>query len=345
MTVALPARPGRALDAVVERLVDRFGPRALRDEPLGPRCTYRVGGTARLLVVVENRDELDLLAEILAEEPVDVLCVGRGSNLLVSERGFDGVAVVLGEGLAEITVADSPATPADPEVPADPRRLVCAGGATVLPVLARRTVAAGLRGFEWAVGVPGSVGGAVAMNAGGHGSDMASSLVRVEVVDLHVAGSRRWWTIEELQLRYRGSALGPSQVVVQAELALVPGDRDAAEALLAEIVAWRRTNQPGGQNAGSVFTNPPGDSAGRIIDAAGAKGLRVGTAEVSPKHANFIQADAGGRAEDVYALMGEVRRRVLAAGGPLLVPETRMIGFTDPLPPSEAAAGPAEGPA
>ncbi len=334
MTVALPARPGRALEAVVERLADHFGPRVLRDEPLGPRCTYRVGGAARVLVVVERAEELDVVATILAEDPVAVLCIGRGSNLLVSERGFDGVAVVLGEGLAQITVADGPD---DASTPEDGRRRVVAGGATALPVLARRTVAAGLRGFEWAVGVPGSVGGAVAMNAGGHGSDMASSLVRVEVVDLHVAGSRRWWSVEELRLRYRGSALGSSHVVVRAELALEPGDRDAAESLLAEIVAWRRSNQPGGQNAGSVFTNPPGESAGRIIDAAGAKGLRHGSAEVSPKHANFIQADAGGRAEDVYALMGEVRVRVLAAGGPLLVPETRMIGFAEPLPPVGAA--------
>ncbi len=333
MTVALPARPGRALDAVVERLVDQFGPRALRNEPLGQRCTYRVGGAARVLVVVERADDLDALASILAEDPVDVLCIGRGSNLLVSERGFEGVAVVLGEGLAEITVMDSLDSP--------PGRVI-AGGATALPVLARRTVAAGLRGFEWAVGVPGSMGGAVAMNAGGHGADMASSLVRAEVVDLHVAGSRRWWTVEELRFRYRGSALRPSHLVVQAELALSPGDGEAAESLLAEIVAWRRANQPGGQNAGSVFTNPPGDSAGRIIDAAGAKGMRHGTAEVSPKHANFIQAGAGGRAEDVYALMGEVRVRVLAAGGPLLVPETRMIGFAEPLPPVDAAAIPPE---
>lgn len=203
----------------------------------------------------------------------------------------------------------------------------------MLPVLARRTVAAGLRGFEWAVGVPGSVGGAVAMNAGGHGSDLASSLLRAEVVDLHVAGSRRWWSAAELGLRYRGSALGASQVVLRAELALTPGDRDEAEALLAEVAAWRRVNQPGGQNAGSVFTNPPGDSAGRLIDAAGAKGLRHGSAKISRKHGNFIQADAGGLATDVYALMGEVRLRVLAAGGPLLMPETRLIGFDEPLPP------------
>ena len=125
-----------------------------------------------------------------------------------------------------------------------------------------------------------------------------------------------------------------SRVVVEATLGLAAGDREAGERTLSEIVGWRRANQPGGQNAGSVFTNPPGDSAGRLIDAAGCKGLRVGTAAVSTKHANFFQADAGGSADDVVALMAEVRRRVLDRAGVDLHPETRMVGFDDsrPLP-------------
>jgi UDP-N-acetylmuramate dehydrogenase len=214
---------------------------------------------------------------------------------------------------------------------------VRAGGAAALPVVARHTVRAGLAGFEWAVGVPGSVGGGVRMNAGGHGSDMAASVVEATVVDL-AAGTTADLPAAALAFGYRRSSVTPSQVVTGATLRLQPGERAAGERLLSEIVAWRRANQPGGQNAGSVFTNPPGDSAGRLIDAAGCKGLRLGSAEVSTKHANFFQADPGGSADDVRTLMDRVRARVRAETGVDLVPETRMIGFDD-LPPQVEVDG------
>jgi UDP-N-acetylmuramate dehydrogenase len=155
---------------------------------------------------------------------------------------------------------------------------------------------------------------------------MAASLVRVRVVDLR-GDNDDVVPASALDLRYRGSSVGPASVVVWAELGLEPGDQAAGEALLGEIVQWRRANQPGGQNAGSVFTNPPGDSAGRLVDVAGCKGLRVGSAEVSTKHANFIQADEGGSADDVRALMDLVRARVRAETGADLVPETCLVGF------------------
>ncbi|MCU1455111.1 MAG: UDP-N-acetylenolpyruvoylglucosamine reductase [Acidimicrobiales bacterium] len=177
--------------------------------------------------------------------------------------------------------------------------------------------------------IRGSIGGAVRMNAGGHGSDMAASLVRVRVVDL-AGGEDGAVAAPALDLGYRRSSLASTQVVVHADLQLAPGDRATAEAEVAEIVRWRRANQPGGQNAGSVFTNPPGDSAGRLVDAAGCKGLRHGSAQVSTKHANFIQADEGGSADDVWAVMREVRRRVADATGVQLRVETRMVGFADP---------------
>jgi UDP-N-acetylmuramate dehydrogenase len=207
---------------------------------------------------------------------------------------------------------------------------VRAGGATPLPVLARRTVAAGLTGLEWAVGVPGSVGGAVRMNAGGHGSDVAATLQRVRVLDL-ATGEDGVVPVADLDLGYRRSAVTPDHVVLWAEFTLEPGDAEAGATELAEIVRWRRENQPGGQNAGSVFTNPPGDSAGRLVEVAGCKGLRLGGAHVSDKHANFIQADAGGSADDVAALIAVVEARVEAATGVRLRPELRMIGF-DPRP-------------
>ncbi len=131
----------------------------------------------------------------------------------------------------------------------------------------------------------------------------------------------------DLALGYRRSTVGPGQIVVGAEFELDVGDRDTAEADIAAIVRWRRENQPGGANAGSVFTNPPGDSAGRLIDAAGCKGLRRGSAFVSPKHANFFQVDDQGRAADVVALMDEVRTAVQQSSGVLLETEVQLVGF------------------
>jgi UDP-N-acetylmuramate dehydrogenase len=297
-----------------------LGDRARRDVPLGPLTTYRVGGPAALLVEVEGDDDLRAVAEAVGASGVEVLVVGKGSNLLVADAGFPGLAVVLGEAYARIEIEGT---------------TVRAGGAVPLPVLARRTVAAGLTGLEWAVGVPGSVGGAVRMNAGGHGSDVAASLRRVRVCDL-VTGDDGEVTAADLDLGYRTSAVTASRLVVWAEFALAPGAVAAGEATLAEVVRWRREHQPGGQNAGSVFTNPAGDSAGRLVDAAGCRGLRRGTAQVSEKHANFIQADPGGSADDVAALIDEVRRRVRAAHGVDLHPEVRLVGF-NPRPEVEGS--------
>jgi UDP-N-acetylmuramate dehydrogenase len=298
--------------AAVERAAALLGDRAERNVPLGPFTTYKVGGPAALLVRAGGPDDLAAVGAAVAATGVDVLVVGKGSNLLVADAGFAGVAVVLGEAFAAVEI--------------DGTR-VRAGGAAALPVVARHTVRAGLTGFEWAVGVPGSVGGAVRMNAGGHGSDMAATLETAEIVDLAAGGGARTVVAADLALGYRRSAVAAHHVVVAATLGLAAGDRKAGERTLSEIVAWRRAHQPGGQNAGSVFTNPPGDSAGRLIDAAGCKGLRHGTAEVSTKHANFVQADPGGSADDVLALMGEVQRRVAAASGVSLVAETRIVGY------------------
>jgi UDP-N-acetylmuramate dehydrogenase len=281
------------------------------DAPIGPLTTYRVGGRARLLLHAESEDDLRQAAAVVASEGVPVLVVGKGSNLLVCDGGFPGLVVTLGEGFASIDVAGT---------------TVRAGGAVSLPVLARRTAAASLTGLEWAVGVPGSVGGAVRMNAGGHGSDMSQVLGRFCFVDL-AGGEDGEFGVDRLDYSYRHSSVQRSHVVVWASFELAPGDRERSEQEIAEIVRWRREHQPGGQNAGSVFTNPPGDSAGRLIDAAGLKGLRVGSAHVSPKHANFIQADEGGSADDVYALIKEVQRRVQEMTGVLLHPELRLIGF------------------
>lgn len=299
-------------DDAIGRAASILGDRARPDVPLGPMTTYRVGGPAALFLEAVSESDLALARRAVVETGIPVLVVGNGSNMLVADRGFDGLAVHLGDGFTSIDVL--------------PGARVRAGGGVSLPVLARRTAAASLRGFEWAVGVPGTVGGAVRMNAGGHGSDMRAVLTRYRFVDL-AGGDDGEADAARLDLSYRHSSLTAVQVVVWAELQLAPGDRAESEAMISEIVRWRREHQPGGQNAGSVFTNPEGDSAGRLIDAAGLKGFRVGSAHVSTKHANFIQADEGGSADDVWALIQEVRHRVAVATGVHLVPELRAIGF------------------
>lgn len=295
-----------------------LGERCLLHAPLGARTTYRVGGTADAFLVVEGDDDLARVAAAVQTTGVSVLVVGKGSNLLVADAGFRGLALALGQAFTTIDISEG---------------TVRVGGATDLPVLARRTAMAGWRGLEWAVGVPGSVGGGVRMNAGGHGSDVAERLRKVRVFDV-ATGQDGVVVAADLHLGYRRSNLEPSQVVVWAEFEVRPGDPQEAGAEVSEIVRWRRQHQPGGQNAGSVFVNPADDSAGRLIELAGGKGLRMGTAQVSAKHANFIQADAGGSADDVLALIQEVRRRVRGATGVELVPEVRLVGF----PPATVAS-------
>ena len=286
--------------------------------PLGELTTYRVGGHASVLAIA---DSLEDLAEIhraasTIAPGVPFLVVGLGSNLLVADEGFSGVAIQLGEGFTAVVVEGNQ---------------VIAGAGAKLPVVARKSGAAGLSGFEWAVGVPGSVGGAVRMNAGGHGSDMRESLVSATLFNLR-DGSTRTSGPDELGLGYRCSNVAAHEVVVSARLQLSPGDESASKKQMTDIVRWRLMNQPGGQNAGSVFTNPEGDSAGRLIDAAGLKGHRIGTAEVSTKHANFIQADPDGLAADVVALMAHIVAEVRSHAGVELHAETRMVGFKKAAP-------------
>jgi len=304
----------RAIDAL-----ERALPGAVeRDAKVSELTTYRLGGPVAALVRAADDAALDAVGAVVASEPdLRTLVIGRGSNLLVADSGFAGVALLLTGTFEELEV--------------EPGGLVRAGGAVPLPVVARRAAAAGLAGLEFLVGIPGSVGGAVRMNAGGHGRETSEVLSRARVLTLgQGAGtSAEWRDGAGLELRYRHSNVGASDVVTQAELVASPDDASACEARVSEIVRWRREHQPGGANGGSVFRNPPGDSAGRIIDAVGLKGLRVGAAFVSPKHANFFQADVGATADDVRRLVDEVRTRVATETGVILEPELRMIGFAD----------------
>ena len=313
-----------ATPEAVEHAFDLFKSKAKRNVDLSQFTTYKVGGTAALHMMVSSIDDLYLVSAVLAEVELPILVIGRGSNLLISDSGFKGLALTIG-GLADYV--DLPNRDEEPEV--EPIALF--GGSVALPVAARQSVARGLTGFEWGVGVPGSVGGAVRMNAGGHGSDMASSVTSVRMFHLR-KGLEAHVNAVDLGLRFRGSALDDHHVVLSATVDLEwSKSPEASEAELQEVVRWRRENQPGGQNAGSVFVNPePGKvSAGAVIDELGMRGLRVGSAQVSEKHANFIQADVGGSAQDVVALMAEVRRRVRDERGYVLRSEIRLVGFED----------------
>jgi UDP-N-acetylmuramate dehydrogenase len=303
------------LDDLAATLEVRLPGRVRRDASSAELTTYRCGGPLAVFVRAGNEGDLAAVAGVLRDTNAPVLVVGRGSNLLVADTGFAGVAIALTDELELLDIDRDIAH-------------VRAGGGVPLPVLARRAAAAGVSGLEFFVGIPGSVGGAVRMNAGGHGSDTAAVIVTARVFDLE-HGTAEVLDQAALGLGYRQSALAPSAVVVCAVFVGTPVEPAACNDRVDEIVRWRREHQPGGQNAGSVFTNPPGDAAGRLIEAAGCKGLRVGGAVVSDKHANFFVADPGAAAADVYALVDLVQQRVEATSGVHLERELRCIGFAD----------------
>jgi UDP-N-acetylmuramate dehydrogenase len=282
-----------------------------RNWPLARSTTYRLGGPADLYVELADEDDVITLAGAL-DEDVPVLAVGRGSNLVVSDRGFPGVAVRLGSGFSWTRPRGESGLEA--------------GGATPLPTVANWAARRGLAGMEFTVAIPGSVGGAVRMNAGAHAGEMSDRLEGVTVFDLRL-GLVTHRAAAELDLAYRHSNLTDTDLVLAAGLTLVP---DESAAIRSRMEAYRRhraETQPGAlQNAGSVFKNPPGDHAGRLVEAAGLKGFRVGGARVSELHANFFMADGGCTSQDVYDLVHAVRGRVEATFGVVLEPEIRFIG-------------------
>ncbi len=283
-----------------------------RSVSLAGMTTYKFGGSAAWYAEVGTLSELATVADV---EGVPAVVLGRGSNVVVSDRGYDGIVIKLAGEFNEIELDGDEAI---------------AGGAVSLPRLARTCSSAGRGGLEWYVGIPGSVGGAVAMNAGGHGSDTAECLITATVYDMFT-GRTTEEAPADLDLSYRHSRLQSNHVVVAARFRTVSRPRKESEALMREITAWRKEHQPGGTfNAGSVFKNPPGDAAGRLIDSLGLKGLGVGGVAVSQRHANFFTADGTACAQDVFDLVHEVQRRVQDAAGITLEPEIRFIGDFDP---------------
>jgi UDP-N-acetylmuramate dehydrogenase len=292
------------------------------NRPLRGLTTYRLGGPARIFVEPADVADVEALCRALhAVGGADVLAVGRGSNLVVSDRGWEGVAVRLGPRFSRIEEwTDSEGRPG-----------LSAGAATPLPTVANWAARRGLAGLEWLVAIPGSVGGAVAMNAGAHEGDVACSLhsallFRLRGLDM------AWTEAAELGLAYRRSGVAEQELVLEAAFSLTPADPAAIRARMDRYRRHRGATQPGAlQNAGSTFRNPPGDSAGRLVDACGLKGFSVGGASVSELHANFFMASEGASAQDVYDLVHAVRARVRARFGVELEPEVRFAGsFRDP---------------
>ena len=284
------------------------------EAPLAALTTLRVGGPARVLVTAEHDGDLEAVSAVCREHGLPWAVIGRGSNLLVADAGWPGVAVVLGRGYRSLEMAAGQ---------------VVAGAAEPLPSLAVRIADAGYGGFAWACAVPGTLGGAVRMNAGAHGGDMASHLTEVEVFRLSSA-TREQWPLSALGLSYRHSELPDDAVVVAATMALEAADPEQVRAEIASIRAWRRAHQPLNEpNCGSVFTNPPGDSAGRLIDRTGLKGCTVGGAQVSERHANFVVTRRGATATDVATLIACVVAEVERTHGVRLHPEVRRLGAVE----------------
>lgn len=299
------------VERAYEILASRAHGAVARDAALAPLTSYQLGGPAAVLLDAESESDLEALAAAVGETGLPVLIVGRGSNMLVSDRGFPGIALRLGGAFRWIG--------------GEGARL-SAGAAVPVPALSHSALERRLAGFEFAVAIPASLGGAVRMNAGAHGRTVGEVLESAEVFVLSAARAVRL-EARELGFDYRTSRFPSGSVVTAATLALAPGDPDGIAGRMREAREWRRATQPLNlPNAGSAFKNPPGDTAGRLIERICGKGMRVGGARVSEVHANFIVAERGARADDVYTLMQRIQRKVRESSGIELEPEVRLIG-------------------
>ena len=285
--------------------------------PLGRLTTVGIGGPARHFARPQSVAELEEALRWAAAEGLDVFTIGLGSNVLVADEGVDALVLRLEGELAAAETHDG---------------LLVAGGGAANAVCLHRTRAAGLGGFEFACAIPGTVGGGVRMNAGAYGGDWRTILERALVVS---AEGSAWRTPDELGLEYRRSALRPSEVVAQAEFRLSPKPPDEIKATVADLQAQRKAAQPTNKRTfGSVFKNPKHElSAGRMLEAVGLKGHRIGGAQISPRHGNFIENAGDAQATDALALMAEARRRALDEFGVELVHEVRLVGGLE-LPPA-----------
>ena len=293
------------------RLDGGFDGRIVADEPLARHTTYRIGGPADLYIEVDSLAGLRQVISVLKDEGVEWTVLGKGSNILAADAGYRGAIIVLGRTFRTHSVIED-------------ERIVAGAGA-ILATIVRDVFNKGLAGLELAVGVPGTLGGALAMNAGT--SEVGIGSVVESVTYLTPEGELKRLGGSEIEWTYRASSLRGAGVILESSLKLVQSDVAEVRRRMEAILRRRRNSQPLSiPSAGSTFRNPPGDSAGRLIEAVGLKGERVGGAQISEKHANFIVNRMGASAEDVVSLITLARNRVKEEHGIELRPEVRFLG-------------------
>lgn len=289
--------------------------------------TYRLGGPLKFLVVLNSFDEIHKLSDCIKVNPLETqetFILGNGSNVIVSDSGFNGIVFKFDGELSDIISFSE--------------NQVVVGSGMLLPKFARKVVGDGYGGIEFYVGIPGSIGGAIVMNAGGHGKQTSDVLVSADVLSLQ-SGLIKTYLLDECEFSYRHSVFTATDLIFSATYSIASSGpsvilRDvegssSSKSELDSIVKWRRENQPGGRNIGSVFQNTQSASAGSLIEKCGLKGFKIGGAFVSEKHANFIQADEGAKASDVVQLIDYVRKVVKEKTGIELKNEVRYIGFNN----------------
>ncbi len=298
------------MNVLEHQLRARFGAALERNRSLAGFTSFRIGGPADLFVTVDNEEELSAVMAAAHQNSAPVFCLGAGTNLLVSDRGVRGLVVKLGAGFATIAIHYT---------------AVEVGAAMQFRALVETVVNRGLSGLEFGEGIPGTVGGGLVMNAGAFGGEIAQ-VVRL-VHGITKAGERQMLTNQEIVFAYRRSALPRGFVITRVEFELAHGEREGLRAQVLAIRVRRAARQPGYfPNAGSVFKNPPGNFAGRLLEAAGLKGAQIGGAAFSCRHANFIVNLGGARAGDVRSLIELARDRVQQNTGVRLEPEVRLVG-------------------
>ena len=292
---------------------DAFDGEVLLGEPMSRHTTYRIGGPARFFVVANSLGALSHLVEACEDANVPWTVVGRGSNLLVADEGFDGAIVMLGRDFRACRYDDE-------------RGVFSVGAGALLSTVVQEAFHRSLAGLEFAVGTPGTVGGAVRQNAGSRTEWLSGALSSVTLLTradglVRVpAGSIEWG--------YRSTSISPDDIVVECELSAAPADPFYVRGKMEASLSRRRDTQPLSEpSCGSVFKSPEGASAGKLIEDAGLKGARVGGARVSEKHANFIVNAGGATASDVRALMRQIQTKVYEDYGVELEPEVRLLGF------------------